>query len=176
MFKNLRSSLLVALVSAGLLVSGCGFHLRGKVIVHDSLKTLHVAGDEQDIITRVIDGLEFSDIVVVDTNKDVAVLDLSNIEYERSVNTTDDAGNATAYKLEYTVKYQVLNKAGELLQKETLEESRTFSFNASQILLSEREEDFLKEDMQKELTNRLLRRLTKINPDKKPASEAAPKP
>ncbi|MFT5260646.1 MAG: LPS-assembly lipoprotein [Cryomorphaceae bacterium] len=159
----IRRSLLLTLISSSLVLSGCGFHLRGKVLVPLNMRTIHITGDDAELIAEISKSLRFSDIHIAASREGVAILDLSDTVYDRTVNSTSSAGQATSYELEYKVNYIVLDPAGETTQEQRILATRTFNFDNTQILVSEREEGFLKKDMQKEVTSKLLRRLSKIN-------------
>ncbi len=128
----------------------------------ENLRTMYIDGDDLELIAEIEKGLRFSDIIIADSDEAVAVLDLNDAQYERTINATNSAGQATSYDLEYEVNYLMLDPEAEILQEQRIFESRTFTFDAAQILVAEREEKFLKEDMQKEVARRLLRRLSKI--------------
>lgn len=162
LFSTVLRSTLLSLIAVTLVTSGCGFHLRNKTVIPGNLRAIYIDGDDLELIAEIEKDLRFSDITIADSNEGVAVLDLNNTQYERAINATSSTGQATSYKLEYDIKYQVLDSEGEILQEQRIIESRTFNFDASQILVAEREEKFLKEDMQKEIARRLLRWISKI--------------
>ncbi|MCK5922667.1 MAG: hypothetical protein KAG66_17125 [Methylococcales bacterium] len=173
--SRIFSPLFALAIAAILLVQGCGFHLRGKVTVPTELLSLHIRGGEPDFVERMEKALIFNDVYIAPDSKDAAVLDLDAMSYERTVNTTDEQGRATAYKLEYDVDYRVLSVDGIELKADSLTDSRTLSFSVGQILQIEKEEDFLKEDMEKELVNRLLRQLSRVKPKADSDTEAKAK-
>ena len=149
-------------LSSSLLVSGCGFHLRGKIDVPESLMRLHVKGDDVELVHDLEKSLKFSDIVIVDEGDNAALLDISNTTYVKEVNGTTSGGIASNYKMTYTVNYVVTDANGEFLQKDSVNQSRTLAYDAANILLFEREEIFLQEEMRKELVSFILRRMSKI--------------
>lgn len=150
------------ILSASLLASGCGFHLRGKIDVPDNLRRMHLLGDDLALKDRLGDGLEFSDIEILDSADGVAQLDMRNSQYVKEVNGTSDSGTANSYKLSYAVTYEVFDPEQKSLQKHHVTQTRTLAFDPANVLLFEREESFLIEDMQKELVTQMLRRISKI--------------
>ena len=140
----------------------CGFHLRGKIDVPEYLQRIHIKGTDIEFNQRLGDGLAFSDIEIVDDGEDTAIIDMTGTEYEREVNGTDENGLATSYKLKYLVKYTILDLESKSIQKQIMRKSRTLAYDPANILLFEKEEEFLKEDMQKELVTQMLRRISKI--------------
>jgi outer membrane lipopolysaccharide assembly protein LptE/RlpB len=58
------------------------------------------------------------------------------------------------------VKFRLLDRNGkELIPLQTLEQSRTYSFNEQDILSAEREDEFLRSDLAESLARMLVRRL-----------------
>ncbi len=159
--STIISRSLIVLV-LGLSLSACGFHLRGKINVPDSLKQIHIIGDDAGLVKQLGKSLEFSDIVLVAADQGSAVLDLSNIEYKKDVNGTDSNGIVSSYTLKYLVEYEVLDAEKNSLQKHRVSQSRTLEYDAENILLFERKETFLKDDMLKEVVAQMLRRISKI--------------
>jgi LPS-assembly lipoprotein len=147
---------------SGLLVSGCGFHLRGQIDVPESLMRMHVKGSDIELVHDVEKSLKFSDIEIVEEGDNAALLDLSNTSYVKEVNGTNSNGIATNYKMTYTVNYVVYDANQEVLQKQSLDQNRTLAYDAANILVFEREEVFLAEDMRKDLISQMLRRMSKI--------------
>lgn len=162
MSASLSRIFLVSVLSAGLLLSACGFHLRGQIDVPESLMRMYVKGDDIDLVRDIESSLRFSDIEIVDNESGVAVLDMSDTVYLREVNGTNSNGIATSYKLRYTVNYVVLDPDREVIQTHKVFQDRFLAYDPAAVLVFEREEEFLKEDMRKELVSQILRRMSKI--------------
>lgn len=154
--------LLASVVSATLLLSACGFHLRGQIDVPESLMRMHVKGDDIELVRDLERSLKFSDIEIVDTETDAALLDLSDTNYLKEVNGTNSSGIATSYKMTYTVNYVVYDPEQNVLQKHSVNQNRSLGYNPNNILVFEREEQFLVEEMRKEIVSLILRRMSKI--------------
>jgi len=155
-------AILLFVLSASLLDSGCGFHLRGQIEVPESLKRLQVIGDDTELNNLVIKSLKFSSIEIVEPGGDSAVLDLSNASYVKEVIGTDSNGIANNYKLKYTVNYVVYDAEHNKMQAQRVSQDRSLVYDADNILVFEREETYLVKDMRQELVNTILRRMSKI--------------
>ena len=153
---------LVFVLSTSLLLSACGFHLRGQIDVPENLMIMHVKGDDIELVRDVESSLRFSSIEIVDSEAGAAILDLSDASYLREVNGTNSNGIATSYKLKYTVNYVVFDPEQQVIQKHKVYQDRILGYDAADILVFEREEQFLIEDMRKELVSQILRRMSKI--------------
>ena len=154
-------------VVAGLtvaLLTGCGFHLRGKVDLSSNLTPLAIAGNDVELISVIREALEFSEAQVVDEASSAqAVLRLRQSDYTRNVRTTDGRGLATSYLLIYRVRFDAVNRDGKVVMQEgSLRLTRDLDFDANQILQKESEQRFLIEDMQREIAQNILRRLSSV--------------
>lgn len=162
MSANITRVHLTFVLSISLLLSACGFHLRGQIDVPESLMRMHVKGNDIELVRDVERSLKFSDIELLDSESGAAVLDLSDASYLKEVNGTDNSGIATSYKLKYTVNYVVYDPEQQVIQRHKVFQDRILGYDAGDILLFEREELFLVEEMRKELVSQILRRMSKI--------------
>ncbi len=177
-FAGRFAASVVVMALAATVVSGCGFHLRGKVALSKNLTPLAISGTDDGLVSVLKEALEFSGTPVVDSAANAqAVLRLIKTKVRRSVRSTDSRGLATSYRLHYRVRYDVLNRAGDVIVKGTrLSQSRDLDFDASQILTKEDEQRFLIEDMQREIAQNILRTLSvlaSIDPTQSSASRLA---
>lgn len=128
----------------------------------ESLKRLQVIGEDVELNDLIIKSLKFSSIEIIEPGGDSAVLDLSNSSYKKEVIGTDSNGIANNYKLKYVVNYVVYDAERNKLQAQSVSQDRSLVYDANNILVFEREEDFLVKDMRQELVNTILRRMSKI--------------
>ena len=156
-----RLILIIACIS---LLSGCGFALRGNITLPPSLLQMAIVGDDPEMIDRLEDSLRTNGVTITDTDSDEAsVLNLNRSEYEREVRTTDANGLATSYTLIYKVEYDVTSSQKDKLQSnQKISQTRVFDYDPLQQLQADEEEEFLREEMQKEIVLQLLRRLSRI--------------
>ncbi len=155
---------LVTIVSLAFIVSACGFHLRGKVELSKSLSNLYIESTDPALQAKVEDVLRFSGSTPVsDKSASSAVLQLSDINYDRIVRTVDSRGKITGYTLRYRSKFEVFDKAGEsVLKSAPILLTRDFAYDSQQVLLKEDEELFLREDMEKDTAQQIVRQLGSI--------------
>lgn len=156
-----RALILLGVTAA--LASGCGFHLRGSVPLSDQLKIIAVSIPDREVRDEMVSALESADAEVVDDPTLArAVLDMYEVDYNRTVRTIDTRGKVTGYVLRYDIRYRVVNADGEQLRETRLALQRDFNFDPNQVLQAEREEESLREDMVKELAQRIMRQLVTI--------------
>lgn len=155
--------ILTFLLSTSLL-TGCGFHLRGKVTIPPQLSTMYVAGEDAQLVIKIEQALRDNGVTIVKSgDAPTAVLNLTRVNSTRTVSTLDDRGKATGYVLNYLVTFTVADKEGKtLLKQSAVILKRDFNFDSTQVLQKEGEEEFLVNDMRNEATRRILSKLGRI--------------
>ncbi|CAN5377247.1 hypothetical protein BH09PSE6_BH09PSE6_25870 [soil metagenome] len=154
-----------ALVLMGsLLASGCGFHLRGSANVPFKTMFLNVneasgLGNELRRNLRAA-----SDVKIVDTPEAAeGIFDLIAETREKEILSINSAGRAREYTLRYRVRYRVHDGHGrEFIASSELSLKRDISFNEDALLAKESEEALLYRDMQTDMVQQILRRLSII--------------
>lgn len=152
------------LVAVSLLVAGCGFQLRGKVDLPDSLTEPYVRGDDAQLVSTLNQALRFSGAAPTSSaSAATATIEFVQSVYSRNVRTVDSRGLATGYELSYVVVYRVLDQSGEVaLPNARIEQKRNFNWDETQVLQKEQEERELKEQMQTDIVQQMLRRLATL--------------
>ncbi len=147
-------------------IAGCGFHLRGVVPLPDSLKIMYVQGInvQQGIGLTLKRGLEQNGVQVVnDYEKDSAVLTVLENKFERRVLSVGNNAKVSEYELYSVLKFKVTDGQGKLLvEPQQLEAIRDYQFDQTQVLSSDGEEAILREQLNEQLVDSLLRRLSAV--------------
>lgn len=156
-----RRSVLVAL-SLPLLTS-CGFKLRGQFNMPEGLSPMSIQGGDVDLNEALANGIRQNNITVVQDETDAAVLRITRSEFERKVRTTDSNGLATGYTYRYEVEFEIEDNEGTLLRRnQEILQIRSVDYDPSEQLQVEEEEEFLKEEMEQEITLQILRRMSRL--------------
>lgn len=164
-----RRTVLLAMSAAALAAAlpGCGFQLRGSGrSAMLPFQSVHISGSGNEglglALRRMIQA-SGSTRVVDDPKQAEAQIDVLNESRERGTVTLNTQGRIREYSLFYRVRFRVRDAAGkELLQPTDLVLKRDLSFNESQAIAKEREEDMLFRDMQSDVVQQILRRLAAI--------------
>lgn len=172
-----------AVLALGLtvLLSACGFHLRGSngsfmlpfATMYIGLPDTSPLAIDLKRYIRAIGSTE-----VVNSRDDAdAVLDvLGDPERNRTktILSLNSSGRVSEYQLGYSINFRVLDKAGnQLLAPTTITLVRPITYNDSQVLAKESEEAQLYRDMRNDLVQQIMRRLAAIKPVL-PAMSVAP--
>jgi LPS-assembly lipoprotein len=158
-------SALVALVAVSLgTVAGCGFKMRGSFKY--AFKTLlsgfvdnSALGNE---FKRVLAG-DGAVALVTDPEKAQVVLEVINEQREKVVVGITGAGQVREFQLRLRLKFKLSTPAGkEIIPETELLVQRDVSFNETAVLAKENEEAVLYRDMQTDMVQQLLRRLSAV--------------
>ena len=157
-FNNLIAALLMAVV-----LNACGFHLRGNIPLPDELKNMFVRAPDGTFKEGLKDILENAGAVLAanEAGSDV-ILNISKANTTRTVGTLDERGKANSYNFLFTVGYELVDPQGTIIREAVLTESRRYNFDPELILESESEEADLQENMEQDISLRIVRQLSSI--------------
>lgn len=146
------------------LVSGCGFHLRGTIILPDSIRTVMVTSPDVKLRDALVAGLQSNNVIIVDgPTSDSAHINIDSANFSREVRTIDDRGKATGFILILRVSYKVTDSAGkELVKPSTASARRDYNFDDTQLLSATREEELYYDEMREDAAQSILRKMSRI--------------
>jgi len=149
-----------------MLLIGCGFHLRGAIDYSDSLKSMYVEGIslQRGIGLYLKRGLKNNGIEVLDTyQKGSAVLKVTETKHDRRVLSVGSSAKVSEYELYSSISFSLTDSHGKILaDSQQVQAHRDFQFNENQVLARESEEASLRQHLNKELVQGVLRRLSAI--------------
>lgn len=154
-------------LSTALMLSACGFQLRGSNGQASlPFKTIYIGTAETSplgIELRRYIRASGDTTVVTDQKQAQATIEVLNETREKATLTLNTQGRVREYSLYYRVKFRVKDsKEKELLAPTELVLKRDISFNESQVIAKEKEEEMLYRDMQSDVVQQILRRLTAL--------------
>jgi LPS-assembly lipoprotein len=156
-------------LAAALTLAGCGFHLRGAgEQLNLPFKTVYLGFPENSPL-----GLELtrnlrangSTVVSRDPKAANAIIEVLSETRDKAILSLNFQGRVREYSLTYTFRFRVKDQHDvELLKPTEISLKRSISFNESQVLAKEAEENLLYRDMQTDLVQQIIRRLAAIKP------------
>jgi LPS-assembly lipoprotein len=162
-----RSAVYALTLVLAMTLCACGFQLRGSNGQTTlPFKTVYVGFPETSPV-----GIELKRYirasgdtsVVTDPKAAQAVLELLSETREKVILTLNSQGRVREYSLIYKLRFQVKDgKGGELMAPTEIALKRDITFNESQVMAKEKEEEMLYRDMQSDLVQQILRRLTAL--------------
>jgi LPS-assembly lipoprotein len=165
---SLQRAIALALgLAGGLLLSACGFHLRGSwELPYESIYLDIPAHSEFGAqLKRTLVGTGAAR--VTDTLTDAqAVFVPTGEARERKILSYSSAGRVREVQLQYRYGFRVRDRSGQdLIAPASIEMTRDLTFDESQTLAKEQEEDLLWRDMLNDLTQQVMRRLAGRKPE-----------
>jgi LPS-assembly lipoprotein len=159
--------LLLALIIA-VALAGCGFHLRGVGSGNLPYKTMYIAlPDTADVniwLQRYIRASGSTEIVEDPKAADAIFQQLGDNRL-KTILSVNAQGRVREYRLQLTYTFRVVNQKGQVLvPSNEVALTRDISFDDSNVLAKDLEEGLLWRDMNNDLVNQIMRRLSIIKP------------
>jgi LPS-assembly lipoprotein len=148
-----------------LTLAGCGFRLRGTADV--PFQSLYVPNSDSgialDLKRNVQAGTQAK--VVDDAKQAEAILAFSEEAREKNILSLSSQGRVREFQLRYRVGFRVHDGKGrDFVPATTVNLLRDISFNDTDVLAKESEEQLLYRDMQSDMVQQILRRLAAVKP------------
>ena len=146
----------------GLLLGGCGFHMRGGELLPTQLHQLQLIGDNKsDLYRLVATRLKRARIDLVVGGENVPQLTIGNIQVQNQVVSVDSRSQAIEYNMQFTTEYTITVPDHEP-QKFTASFSRNFLNKSSEALASSREQEQRTREMQEQTADLILIQLSRV--------------
>ncbi len=146
-----------------MVLSACGFHLRGEAQLPAGMQTLAIEGaDALSPLGRDLrKALVRAGAQVVETSSQkTTVLRIASNQFRTDVLSVGGNARANEYTIRYHVEFDVIGATGTPpLARQTIELTRDFTFDASQALGIAAEQDLLTGELQRDMIQAILRRL-----------------
>lgn len=156
----MRALILIGLV---LLLSACGFQLRGEARLPPAMAEtwLNVPDDSTAFARELTLMLRANGVEVLEQpGRHSAELRIYNERIFREALTISGQARVREFVLVFDLDFELVTADGEaLIPRETLRLMRDYSFDEQEILAATREEEFLRNDLRQSMATRLLRRL-----------------
>jgi LPS-assembly lipoprotein len=152
----------VALLMGAAIIGGCGFHMQGAMrLPEGSRKVCMVTSDELSPFAvelrraLVASGAQLTPSAAgADT-----VIRVLRDRVDRRVLSVSARNTPREFEIVYVLEYAIDQAGKELWPAQQLELRRNFSFEESQLLAKDREEEILRQAMARDLADLVLRRL-----------------
>ncbi|MEX1032102.1 MAG: LPS assembly lipoprotein LptE [Cellvibrionaceae bacterium] len=152
-----------ALLLSLVLISACGWHLRGTLALPEGLDTVYLndqAGAE--VLSRTMEELLTANQVKVATGHSNAQLVINILDYREDRRVVSIGGNTlvTEYELIARAIYSLEDGQGNvLLPSAEASVIRSYEFDENNVLGKAEEERLIQQEMRRELAQQIIRRL-----------------
>ncbi|MBK7461892.1 MAG: hypothetical protein IPJ50_03495 [Betaproteobacteria bacterium] len=158
--------LLAAILAA--VLTGCGFQLRGTLSGNLPYKTMMIAlPDTSEVrvwLERYINAAGSTEIIDDPKLADATFQQLSDSRI-KTILSVNAQGRVREYRLQLNYRFRVVNAKGQILvPPNDVSLSRDITFDDSNVLAKDLEEGLLWRDMNNDLVNQIMRRLSIIKP------------
>jgi LPS-assembly lipoprotein len=158
-------------VTCCVLLVSCGFQLRGasSVTLPPELQLMRVtmggAGFPPLLVEMRNALLALGNVrLTEDVSAGVPVLQLHAESNQSQVLAIDSNGRISAYLLNYRVDFSLAGADGKpLLDRQPVKMQREFSFDRLNVIATEKQSEFLQNEMRRDATQQILRRLARLN-------------
>jgi LPS-assembly lipoprotein len=155
--------LLLSFLGASLLLSSCGFHLRGTVILAPPLKNIYLeTNDPYSELTRNFkQTLKASHASLAKTPQTATtILEIISSNESQQLLSVGGTQQTRQYNLTLTVSYQVKTPAGKILiSPQSVTETQAITIQANQVLGGSNEQNNLYHQMRRTIVNMVMTRL-----------------
>jgi len=169
--RGARASLAPALA---LVLAGCGFHLQGAGTLPPAMAQTYVDTDRphSEFLVSLTDVLRLRGAEVLAAPADgAAVLDISSDETGQRVLSVSARNIPREYEVYYTITFSLNVGTESLIRRESLVATRAYTYDETQVLAKEAEEQILREALADDLARRVVQRIQALG-----ATAAVPRP
>lgn len=153
-----------------LVLASCGFHLRNALTIPNDLQKIYIAAPATNTNNSFVQSfLPMAAInhlqVVKSLEQANAIIKIININQTGpELTSMTGSGQAGQYTLNYEITFSIVDAKGKiLLPATTMQQSRSFNSNASQILSANSQATQLTLDMQQTLAASILSQLASVH-------------
>ena len=160
------SSQSFALLLATLLLSACGFHLRGQAGMPFNTLYLDTVNSKTPFISELRRSLEASKVKLAPTAAQAdVVLKVVFENSDKQILTLSGSGRVTEFRLIYSVSLRAYDhKQQDWIPAEEMALRRDYSYDDTKVLAKEAEETLLYQSMRSEMVQQIMRRLSHAKP------------
>ena len=158
---------LVLLMS--LLLTACGFHLRGNAGMSFDKLYLETANYRTPFIAELRRSLEASKVELVSSVEQAdVVLNIVSEAPGKQILTLGGHGRVNEFRLTYQVSLRAYDREGrDWIPAEEMMQRRDYVFDDTRILAKEAEENLLYQSMRTDMVQQIVRRLSRAKPQPK---------
>ena len=145
------------------LLSACGYHLRGEAALPPGMERVHVDSSDQfgPLKRNVEKALERSGAKIEPAAGDgIAEVNLTAVSLAPIVRSVSANAKVNEFTMLYHVELQITDGSGKVVvPKQVVEQSRVFTFDQTQAIGTGAEQDEIKKEMERNMTQVVMRKV-----------------
>ncbi|MEQ1629962.1 MAG: LPS assembly lipoprotein LptE [Gallionella sp.] len=149
-----------------LLLSACGFHLRGQANLPFNTVYLTAPDTNSLFVNELRQNLQANGLQVVDNAEQAGLMmDIVSEIPDKQILTLGGSGRVSEYQLRFRVSLRAHdNKKQDWIAATELMQFRNYTYDDTKILAKEAEEILLYQSMRKDMAQQIMRRLSHAKP------------
>ncbi|MDP1774887.1 MAG: LPS assembly lipoprotein LptE [Methylobacter sp.] len=149
-----------AVLVMALLLSACGYHLRGYFQFPENMKNVYVEGGSVPLLDQFRQVVKSSTAKLADSRKGAGiVIKIFNEDFNRRVLSLSSQGKSNEFELTYRLDYEFANANDVLLMEQQTVEIRREYYNDQQFVIAkENEESVIRNEMYLQAVQTILNR------------------
>jgi len=143
-----------------LLLSACGYHLRGAFQLPDNMKSIYIEGGSGALLEQFRQVMKGSSAQLASSRKEAGiVIKVFNEEFNRRVLSLSTRGKSNEFELVYRLDYEFVNaRDAQLMQRQPVEVRREY-FNDQQFMIAkDNEEAVIRNEMYQQAVQSIINR------------------
>jgi LPS-assembly lipoprotein len=146
------------------LLGGCGYHLRGTETLPETMAVTYIQGKRpfDSLNDDFLVALEGRGVRVTGSRDEAtAILRILANSDKKDVLTVDVGGKVQEIQIRQTIRFDVVTPDNQpLVEQQEISLTRDFVFNKDDILAKERESDLISAQLQRDIVNLAMLRIT----------------
>jgi LPS-assembly lipoprotein len=161
-----RASISLCLILS-LILTGCGFQLRGSYGITDAVQPLAVEckSPVPDSVCRAVrNQLERAEVSLASAGNAAATLKLSDFRQNRQATAVTARAGAAEYTLRQNIQMDVISaQQTPLLAPQTITSTETYRYDETNVLAKQQEEEAIQNQLSQRLAQQILFRLAALD-------------
>lgn len=143
-----------------LLLTACGYHLRGAYQIPKEMKNVYLQGESADLHQYFSRTLQSSSGQLVSSPEKAGIIvRFFNEKMQRRVLSLSARGRANDFELDYRLEYELVNKNNAvLLPRQPLEVRREYFNDQQEIIAKDNEEKVIRDEMYQQAVRTIINR------------------
>lgn len=149
-----------AIFVLALLLSACGYHLRGALDLPTNMKNVYVEGGSGPLLEQFKQAMKSSSARFSNSRKEAGiVIKIFNETFNRRVLSLSTRGKSNEFELEYRLDYEFAN-AGDatLMERQSVEIRREYYNDQQYIIAKDNEEAGIRNEMYQQAVQTIVNR------------------
>jgi len=148
------------ILGMALLLSACGYHLRGAFQLPENMKSVYIEGSSGPLLEQFKQVMKTSSAKLADSRKGAGiVIKIANEEFNRRVVSLSSRGKSNEFELEYRLDYEFANaKDALLMERQTVDIRREYYNDQQFVIAKENEENVIRNEMYLQAVHTIVNR------------------